>query len=390
MPFYGSRISERVSETPEGFLICHGAPLCRTATRVPQKYRRSELGMRGSDSLINVYRTAEEVFSKRFMASLEGKPVTDTHPTEFLNAQNTGWFVRGHVQNVREGPNLPDGERSVIADLVIHDAPLIHKIKSGVRDLSVGYQCKYVDNGNGTYSQTQLAGNHVAVVPNGRAGEHVKILDSEQKPLEDFSIVCRAYRSAPNPSSVAGARSKQSVRRTTDGADGAPRSWDDLAAELHNRYDEFHDENEGEIDMNPELNEKLTLVLQGLQTLLEERQQPSRAEEEEVIDAHPALASLRRLRPVIEASGDRTAIDAYNTAIRGLRKRSASSLVSVSDERRTPEDAARAFDEAVRRAREKLSAKTNGRSNTVTHRVEDSDESFEDSVKRHRRRLLAG
>ena len=40
--FLGSRISDHISETPEGFLICHSARLCRSGHQV---YSGREIGL---------------------------------------------------------------------------------------------------------------------------------------------------------------------------------------------------------------------------------------------------------------------------------------------------------------------------------------------------------
>ena len=49
-----------MTETPEGFLICHDVPINRTGT---QKYLAREIGLEG-DELVTVIRTEEEVFSR--------------------------------------------------------------------------------------------------------------------------------------------------------------------------------------------------------------------------------------------------------------------------------------------------------------------------------------
>ena len=170
--FYGSKLSAHMTETPEGFLICQGVPICRTGK---QQYLPREIGEKGY-GLVDVYREESEVFKPSAMASFEGKPVTDDHPPKEVDPHNYGNYMKGAVQNVRRGK----GEESdnVVCDLVIYDAGLINKIKHGKREVSCGYDCKYVDNGDGTYHQADIIGNHVAVVDSGRAGKSVSIKDS--------------------------------------------------------------------------------------------------------------------------------------------------------------------------------------------------------------------
>lgn len=162
-----------MTESPEGFLICHSVPICRTGK---QQYLPREIGERG-DNLVDVYRKEDEVFKPAAMASFEGKPVTDDHPPKEVTPSNYGNYMKGTVQNVRRGKG--EDEDHVVCDLVIYDAGLISKIKHGKREVSCGYDCKYIDNGDGTFHQADIIGNHVAVVDSGRAGKSVSIKDAK-------------------------------------------------------------------------------------------------------------------------------------------------------------------------------------------------------------------
>ena len=167
--FYGDRFSPNMTKTPEGFLICHNVPIARTGT---QDYLPRELGQSGG-GLIHVHRYAEDVFRPETLASFEGKPVTDDHPPKEVDPSNYGAYMKGVTQNVRR-----QGEH-IVADLIIHDAVLISEIEAGKREISCGYECNYVEDG-GDFKQTNIIGNHVAVVTHGRAGKSVSIKD--QKP----------------------------------------------------------------------------------------------------------------------------------------------------------------------------------------------------------------
>jgi hypothetical protein len=90
--FYGTRISDRISETPEGFLICRGVRVARTGE---QRYRGSEIGL-ATDATVTVWRDPEAVFDPAAMASLEGKPIPP-HPPTFLRPENATAYQRGHV-----------------------------------------------------------------------------------------------------------------------------------------------------------------------------------------------------------------------------------------------------------------------------------------------------
>jgi hypothetical protein len=178
--FYGSRFSPNMTRTPEGFLIAHNVPIARTGW---YEYLGDEIGANDqAGEVVKVYRSPEEVFSDGAMASFEGKPVTDEHPPELVAPENAMRYARGSVQNVRQGK----GEDSdlLLADLVIYDETLINEVQSGKREVSCGYDVEYVDNGDGTYSQKQIRGNHVAVVSSGRAGNRVAIKD--KNPITDL------------------------------------------------------------------------------------------------------------------------------------------------------------------------------------------------------------
>lgn len=175
LAFYGSRVSPHMTETPEGFLICHDVPIARTGR---QNYLSREVGGQGED-LIPVIRTDGEVFSRAAMASFEGKPVTEDHPPVQVNSDNSAVYTKGHVQNVHRG----SGESSdlLLADLFIVDGELIRSIKNGLRDVSCGYECDYEEGPDGKMYQCRIRGNHVAIVAAGRAGSRVSIQDSKPK-----------------------------------------------------------------------------------------------------------------------------------------------------------------------------------------------------------------
>ena len=75
----------------------------------------------------------------------------------------------------------------MVADLYINDPALINEIRNGIkREVSCGYGCEYVPDGD-SYKQTKIRGNHVAVVPRGRAGHAVAIKD--ENPIKGGSIM---------------------------------------------------------------------------------------------------------------------------------------------------------------------------------------------------------
>ena len=181
LTYYGSRISPHMTETPEGYLICHDVPINRTGT---QEYTAGEMQLDGDpERIITVNRYPEDVFDAAALASFEGKDVTSGHPPENLTPENHAAYSKGHVENVRRA-----GDQT-IADLHIKDATLISDIKNGIiREVSCGYVCNWEPDGAG-YKQTNIRGNHVAIVPHGRAGHDVAIKDQAAKRAEKGSKV---------------------------------------------------------------------------------------------------------------------------------------------------------------------------------------------------------
>ncbi|MDE6934782.1 MAG: DUF2213 domain-containing protein [Oscillospiraceae bacterium] len=176
LAYYGTKISPHMTDTPEGYLICHDVPIARTGDMV---YRASELQLEGDpDRPVTVRRYAEDVFDPAAVASFEGKDVTAGHPAESVGPANHAAYSKGHVQNVRR-----EGEK-LVADLLVKDAALISDIKNNViREVSCGYLCSYEPEGD-HYRQGNIRGNHVAVVPRGRAGREVAIKDQAAQEAE--------------------------------------------------------------------------------------------------------------------------------------------------------------------------------------------------------------
>ncbi len=168
--YYGSTLSPNIDRTPEGYLICRNVPIARTG---PQDYLAREMMLDGDpERIVRVQRYPEDVFEAATLASFEGKPITDGHPPENVGPENYAAYTKGHVQNVRRS-----GEY-IVADLYINDANLANEVRNNVkREVSCGYLCNCVPDGAG-YRQSNIRGNHVAVVPRGRAGSTVAIKDA--------------------------------------------------------------------------------------------------------------------------------------------------------------------------------------------------------------------
>lgn len=186
--YYGSRFSPNQTLTPEGYLVAHNVPIARTGW---YKYLGNEIGLDSAEP-VQVYRDPDEVFTDAAMASFEGKPLTDDHPPAGLTSSNSLDYAKGTVGNVRRGKGSDSD--LLIADLIAYDQRLIDEIRTGKREVSSGYDCDYVPNGDGTYRQVGIVGNHVAVVAQGRAGNRVRIQD--RKTFDDSKVDEEAQKAA--------------------------------------------------------------------------------------------------------------------------------------------------------------------------------------------------
>lgn len=173
--YFGSQLSDNISvREPEGYLICLNVPIARTGQ---QEYLNEELGFEGVD-IVKVNRPEEEVFSDATIASFEGMPVTNDHPTsdEGVDKDNIAFMQKGHAQNIRRGTG--DESDLLLADLIITDPLTIEAVQKGKREISCGYNYELVEDEDGNFTQRQIRGNHIAIVDKGRAGHRVCIKDS--------------------------------------------------------------------------------------------------------------------------------------------------------------------------------------------------------------------
>lgn len=174
--FTPTKISENIHETPEGFLVCIGVPIARTGEMV---YGEGETPLEvdgGGKVIIN--REEAEVFRPETLASFEGKPITLGHPVDFVDPNNWSLLAKGTIQNVRRGEG--EFKNDLLADLLITDNMAINLVKMGLREVSCGYEAEYVQTEEGKGNQTNIIGNHLALVQQGRAGAAYAINDHKR------------------------------------------------------------------------------------------------------------------------------------------------------------------------------------------------------------------
>ena len=327
LAYYGYTISPNQIETGEGFLICRNVPIARTGS---MDYLESELNPAGSSSkMVKVLRSPEEVFSEAAMSSFEGKPVTNEHPPDLITPETYRLYSRGCAENVRKGSG--EWEGYLIADLHVQDEELIREVQEGKREISCGYECVWSDNGDGTYSQHEIRGNHVAVVTRGRAGKNVAILDSKKKIVANrperkgnmkknslfFKLFAQAAKDASpeeldsmaaDAADALGTEEEPKKAEPTTPAKEEVKDFSSVDAKLDKLIELLSAKKEPEVDQNP---------LDGLiKSLTGETEEPAPSAEAKVIPAEEldkatgtadkaVMAEvIKQLRPVIAGIKD--------------------------------------------------------------------------------------
>ena len=151
--------------TPEGMMRA-GAVVTRAG---PVDYLRSELGLDGN-GVVTVDRTLDSLRHRDTLASLRGAPITLGHPAKGVTPDN--W--RDSVVGAIAGDPQVSGN-TIVADILIGDREALRRLDDGVEELSIGYDFRLGADGS---TIGPLRVNHVALVPKGRAGSSVRVLDS--------------------------------------------------------------------------------------------------------------------------------------------------------------------------------------------------------------------
>lgn len=177
--FFADKLTlDKARRTSDGYMAIR-AKAARTGI---YQYLGREVDPEGkhfaADQVVNVYRPPEEVFSADSLASFVGKPITNDHPTEGVDANNWRDLAHGTIMGA-----VKDGDY-VGFDLAFMDAKLIAQVDAGKRELSNGYVSR-VDIEDGEHEgvkyqavQREIRGNHIATVDAGRAGSECRIGDA--------------------------------------------------------------------------------------------------------------------------------------------------------------------------------------------------------------------
>lgn len=179
----------------------------RMAKTGVQEYRKAD------GSISREYRPPEEVFHPDALASFQLIPLTLLHPPEPLDSTNTHKYAVGAVGEAVK----KDGDFVAGPTLVTHADAVEALLSKKISEASCGYTCT-LDPTPGEINgvkydaiQKNIRGNHLAIVPRGRAGPEVRFkLDAED--AADVSLV-------PQENTDKKGRDEMTVKIRIDGVD---------------------------------------------------------------------------------------------------------------------------------------------------------------------------
>lgn len=173
------QLGPNMSLLPNGNLLCANVPIARVGWMM---YGPGETPIKvGDQGVAYVERTAATLFDPVCIGSFMGAAVVDEHPEDDVTPNNWKQLSKGFATtNVRQGSG--DDIDVLLADLIIADKMLIRSIQDGKREVSCGYDADYNQTADGVGTQTNIIGNHIALVEKGRCGPRCAIGDQAFQP----------------------------------------------------------------------------------------------------------------------------------------------------------------------------------------------------------------
>lgn len=293
---------EKYELTPEGYLRVW-ASIARTGI---QHYTDAD------GSIRKEFRPESEVASPESLASFAGKAITMEHPPALLDSENTKDYQIGFT-----GSEIVYDNGFVRAVMTVTDRDVIEKIMHGdVREVSAGYRVNYdptpgvTDSGehyNGI--QTEISGNHVAIVRRGRAGPQVKLHLDRQDAADPSLFPTKESHTMTAKVVFDGAEfevSESVALAITKEREDASMSYKDMKMKYDKLMKEAEDMKAKMADMEHGMKEKED-SLEGRSDALQEQVDSLKAELEEAkqvnVDSIVAerLALIEKAKPVLDA-----------------------------------------------------------------------------------------
>lgn len=203
-----------------------------------------ELTDRDPNALVQVYRSAEEVFKPESLATYINSDVTNSHPSDLVTADTFKETSVGHVISATR-----DGD-FVNVEMLVKDAEAIKAIELGKVQLSPGYKTVYVaedgvcpDTGQKyEFKQTGIEVNHVAIVERGRGGAQVRIDDNQGVKPMPGKVTLDSGRSIEVADEATAALLSDSIDRLTKRAVDAEAMAEKAEAEKDAMEEELKEE----------------------------------------------------------------------------------------------------------------------------------------------------
>lgn len=172
----GTRLTQDGYLVTEAFAVRTGIQLY-TGSEIDDK---NELGLRDKP-IVRVYRAEDEVRSPASLQSFSHAPITIGHPNQPVTSDNWKDLAVGEVSTEAVWDN-----NKIKLPLILKDKNAINGVIDGTRELSAGYTCE-IHLQSGTTADGQVYDavqkniqiNHLAVVPQGRAGHECRIGDAD-------------------------------------------------------------------------------------------------------------------------------------------------------------------------------------------------------------------
>ena len=251
--------------------------------------------------------------SPESLASFAGKAITMEHPPALLDSENSKDYQIGFT-----GSEIVYDNGFVRAVMTVTDQDVIERIMHGdVREVSAGYRVNYdptpgvTDSGehyNGI--QTEISGNHVAIVRRGRAGPQVKLHLDRQDAADPSLFPTKESHTMTAKVVFDGAEfevSESVALAITKEREDASMSYKDMKMKYDKLMKEAEDMKAKMADMEHGMKEKED-SLEGRSDALQEQVDSLKAELEEAkqvnVDSIVAerLALIEKAKPVLDLS----------------------------------------------------------------------------------------